>query len=146
MERDRITSLLVEAAADGAVDFAKADPFDAWWWKRTGWVLSELLRKRNLRYLEVEIALARTALGNPEMTKDGGYESIFDKCYARLQDIYGKCFPWLSTENRDDLARTAAEKMAEQWMAVYGAEGLSEEAIDAQLAAMHAQHSDTQEA
>lgn len=146
MERDRITSLLVEAAATRAVDFSQADPFDAWWWKRTGWILSELLRNRNLRYLEAELSLARVGLGNPELTKDGGYELIFDKCYARLQDIYGKYFPWLSVETRDDMAKTTADQMAAKWKEIYGEEGLSEEAIDAQIAAMYAQSADTQEA
>lgn len=136
----------MQAATTGAVNFALADPFDSWWWKRTSWVLTELLRQRNLQYLGHELSLCLSQLSNPLFCKDGGIDAISEKCYGHLEKLHAATFPWTAGTDTKQAAKETASRMEEQWLEIFGEAGLSEAAIDAQIEAMYAQDKPEQDA
>lgn len=134
---------MIQAATTRAIDFSRADPFDTWWWRRTGWILSELLRERNFKYQEAAAAYYRASLSNPKFIEDGSYDERRDVALDKVNDLRKILFPWL--EDDEGTRKQAAADLAAAWQSIYGEQGHDPAAIDAAIAAMYAQPVTTDE-
>jgi hypothetical protein len=128
---------MIQAAATRAIDFAHADPFDTWWWRRTGWILSELLRERNFKYQDAAAAYYRASLSNARFVEDGSYDERRDVALEKVNDLRKILFPWLAED--DGTRQQAAADLAAVWQTIFGEQGHDAAAIDAAIAAMYAQ-------
>lgn len=88
---------MVRAAATGAIDFAKADLDDKWWWRRLGWILDELetsgLRQvyaaRHMHYI--------TTHSNASLNEES-FDKTAEFAAENLQRMTVSLFPWLEEE------------------------------------------------
>jgi hypothetical protein len=110
---------MVQAATTGAMDFARMDPRDRWWWRKLRWTLHELHSENQVAGLETQHRHWVTLFANASLDADS-----FDNTKKQAQEILNKIlklrFPWLG----DELAATGAqESLVSQFREAYGYPG-----------------------
>lgn len=108
---------MVQAATEGAIDFTQADPQDNWWWRRTSWILSDLLRKRNLTYLQNIVGVNLAYLSSIRANHPS-FGDLQQRVADGTESIQGMLFPWLSKE--EQLGQSEIDQLVQQWRDAFG--------------------------
>ncbi len=117
MGDDRELSLMVQAAADGRIDFEAADFRDRRWWIRTRWQLDRMEDENVLKVvnLQHEQNLAVLSGGAVEQT----FEHHWKSANENVTSVYELYFPWLINE-KEKRRTSEAEKLRQMWIDAYG--------------------------
>lgn len=115
-----------------------------WWWRRTSWILAELLRERNFQYQSAAAVYYQATLSNSKFVEDDTHGERRDKALEKLNELRPILFPWVDDAATAGTAKQAAADLAEVWKTIYP-EGTSDAAVDAVIAAMYAQPASEEE-
>lgn len=105
---------MVQAAAEGAIDYALADPLDNRFWLKNAWICGELLRKRKLEYSHAILSQKQAYLSNARLN-GAAVGSLQDDAAQRLDEIYDGLFPWQQVQ----AGTTLGEKEINELEALY---------------------------
>lgn len=108
---------MVRAAASGAIDFSRADPWDKWWWRKTYWILGELARQNNAlmhtaRHRYWCAMLTRSNLQPSAM------EHVHQSCEETLNKIQRTLYPWQAAETGE--RQSTANALETMWRDTFG--------------------------
>ena len=105
---------MTRAAVTGAIDFAKADPFDKHWWRRLYWVMETIENEHRTRVLTLSQQhwSATRLINNLEPES---YENARDQAHALLLRVMGCHYPWM----RDELSRDSSHDERQDILDVY---------------------------
>ena len=125
---------MCQAAATGAVDYARADPRDRLWWARLAIVTAQIAdRNRDeIARLDHANAVATLAIGLTEK----GMEQAFARAAKVIDDVFRRRFPWVL--EAESAKAAAVTRGVNAWTATWGDPASPETAaaIDATVAAM----------
>lgn len=108
---------MVQAAAQGIVDFDRAAPDDRWWWKRLSWILDDLEVEDRLRVLTARHSALCAALAAGPSADVAN--QLIDKIDGLTGVLEQALLPWEEGETRARLSRSAAG-MSASWKRLYG--------------------------
>lgn len=107
LERDPVASLLVRMAADGVVDFSKADLLDRNWQIRLLWLGKSYQQQKQADLLKLYLLKMTNTLSSdePKLIKE-----MWGHCDRTIDDISRLDQPWL---DRDTKPKTQYNEYAE---------------------------------
>lgn len=113
---------MLRAATLGAVNFARFDPWDTWWWKRFYVILDELGRQQNVEALRAQHNHHLALVANSRLTSDS-----WDECRVAageaLNRILKNIYPWRADEIGEAGTHTSRERAVEQYQEMVGKPG-----------------------
>jgi len=110
---------MAQAAVTGAMDFARMDPRDKWWWRKLRWVL-ELINRRNVaQMLEVQHRHWVTLFSNASLD-DSSFSSTKEQAQGALNRLMHTIFPWIE---EDAVQASGAESIVSEFRELYGYPG-----------------------
>jgi hypothetical protein len=105
---------MVQAAAEGVIDFAQADPRDNWWWRKVQ-LLIDQLESKNLRQLAtLDVQKKAAQLSRPISSEDAAV--VMEKLFESAELVQSLLFPWHKLPTKDDIVTEARDL----WTAVWG--------------------------
>lgn len=113
---------MLKAATMGVVDFARFDPFDAWWWRRFYAVIEELGRQQNVLALQFQHAHHLALVANGRLTNDS-WDNCRTAAGEALNRILKNIYPWRADEIGEAGTHTARERAIEQYREMVGSPG-----------------------
>lgn len=119
MVSDRFGALTVQAAAEGAIDFQRADRFDRNWWRRLRLTLEYLDRQNGAQLLEQELEITLQELTSPLVYSDPVIGKLCLDRLDRLQkELKQSRRPWIKFQERSpqDTIKAMADQYAEEFM------------------------------
>jgi uncharacterized protein YdgA (DUF945 family) len=130
---------MVRAAASGAIDFARADPRDRFWWTRLNLTLEHLEDEAVREVTRMNHATAAALLARADLKQDS-IDKVRDHADALVRKVSTLLFPWVDFDPRTATA-TAIGAMRAQWAAEWGdpESAATKAKIAATVAAMQAQ-------
>jgi hypothetical protein len=106
---------MVQAAADGVIDFSQADPYDNAWWLKLKWLTNEISRKNQVRVMGLRHARYLSTLARADL--DSQYvENNWDKAYQLEQATFALLFPWIIPEDE----KSVEQALRDSWVNTYG--------------------------
>lgn len=108
---------MVRASAAGAIDFARADLEDNWWWRTLQWTLTEFHRKEKRELLAIQHNHWITAFTNTRLEQPAR-ETSLKNAQEALDDLFHEYYPWLAHEKT-----TAADATVDTFREMYGYPG-----------------------
>ncbi len=110
---------MVQAAASGAMDFARMDPRDRWWWRRLRWALYATNKQNLLAGLETQHRHWVTMFANASLDTES-FTNARDQAQEILTKILKARFPWIA----DEFAATGeTESLISEFREMYGYPG-----------------------
>lgn len=88
---------MVQAAASGAMDFARMNPRDKWWWRRLRWALYAVDRQNLLAGLETQHRHWATLFANASLDAES-FSNTKERAQELLTKILKARFPWITDE------------------------------------------------
>lgn len=116
MASDRASSLIVEAAGRGAIDFRDADILDRKWWLKVGLITDYLERQHYARIFEVKISQHTALLDYKSETETLDHHW---KAIGKLRDkLISELMPWQDVGPED--TRELAAQLEQDYEAEFG--------------------------
>ncbi len=109
---------MCQAAAEGVVDFRRADPRSYQWWLNLH-IRLDRLEAGNLRNVQALDHAASVALLARDNLTDESYEKVNANADAVLLKVKQSLFPWV-TFDKTQIMQRAADALAKQWTEVWG--------------------------
>jgi hypothetical protein len=106
---------MVQAAVSGALDFARADPQDSWWWSKLQWTIDELARQRQLTLSLAQQQHWLAYVGHTRLSESGA-ETVAEQTTEIIHELSRHLFPWSTPAAPQD----ASNGLRELWVSVYG--------------------------
>lgn len=110
---------MVQAAAEGAIDYAQADPLDHWFWQKNNWICDELLRKRKLEYSHAVLSQKQAYLANARL-HGPVVSQVQEEAGERLDEIFNELFPWQTKQEGSTLVEGEIESLAAMYEKAFG--------------------------
>jgi hypothetical protein len=115
LDGDRVTSLMVQAAARGLIDFSEADLLDRRWWTKLWWLLDRIQADNVITIRQMEHAqdIAMLDYTLPEKA----FDLHWDRAVSELRDVWDALFPWCKME---DITNKASDQLYRSWVNKWG--------------------------
>lgn len=113
---------MVQAAAEGAIDFSQADNLDPHWWRKVKWITDYLSRKnrKELYHEQLSQHMAVADYDLPQLT----FEHHWDSGNELINKICNMLLPWIDTT--PPTPEEIAAKLYERYVEEFGAPGTEE--------------------
>lgn len=113
---------MVQAAAEGAVDFSRADILDPGWWRKVKWITDYLSRRNRKELYQGQLAqhLAVVDYGLPQLT----FERHWSSGNELITRICNMLMPWIDTT--PPTPEEIAAKLYDRYVTEFGAPGSEE--------------------
>jgi hypothetical protein len=110
---------MCQCAADGTLDFTKADPQDRRWYTRVSLMISEKSRAQRLFMYDLLHRRNGNLLSRDNLTEES-VEKLNQESYRLLQQILQLLFPWNTFESPDQAQESANKRLYDAWVAAWG--------------------------
>jgi hypothetical protein len=101
LERDRVAAYMVRAAASGAFNYAKADPYNRQWRLRHLLILREVARNADEQILAA-VHDHWLAYVSHSQLEEGSWSNAKRKAADALETLRRAAFPWIALEETAD--------------------------------------------
>jgi hypothetical protein len=108
LERDRGAVLLVEAAAEGLINFREARLLDKTWWRRVRIMTDVLSRRTRAKVADASLRYHLALVANSGL-KPGSFEKAQDTAKERFYDLLGCWRPWEGASYAERQAKEFAD-------------------------------------
>lgn len=108
--------MIIQAAAEGVVDFRSADPLDPAWWRHLRLRLQVLQARNETVVDQLWAAWYFATLQRPNLTQQS-LDSLLNGVENCMNQITRRLFPWERVEAGRD---KAVKDLRDQWVQVYG--------------------------
>lgn len=97
--RDRIAALMVRAAASGAIDYAKCDPYDSKWRVKHVLIMREMARQEDSKLIAAAHNHWLAYVSHSNLEADS-WQNMKSRAAAALEQIQANIFPWIEVEEK----------------------------------------------
>jgi len=117
LESDRGCALICQAAAEGLIDFSKAQLLDRYWWKRLDILLYQLEKRNYYDVIKTQHNQCSNALTYCD--DDEIFKSYWKSCNDLLNDLYSSYFSWVK-EKELSKNNDVIKQLREEYIANFG--------------------------
>lgn len=107
--RDRIAALMVRASVSGAIDYAKADPYNKAWQIKQRLVLNEIARREDEKIIAAVQQHWLAYVSHSSLESDS-WKKVKDNATDTLKSLQNIIFPWLEGAEPEEKKDTIESK------------------------------------
>lgn len=113
---------MVRAAAAGAIDFARADPRDKWWWRKLRWITEEIENTAFQQAYEAQHRHWVTVFSNSAL-KEESFNDSQSQAQEALGSFLAALLPWQAENFRKAAQAGSSDELLAEFRELYGYPG-----------------------
>lgn len=122
---------MCQSAAEGVIDFSRADPRDRYWWMRLLLLTDQVAARNRITIHKLHYQMTTALLSRPELSATSA-EKLNENATSIVADINQQLFPWI-TQDRTSQLQKEGDQLRVQWAKVWG--DPDDPAVQAKIAA-----------
>ncbi len=137
---------MCQAAAEGAVDFSRADPRNPHWWMKLRIVLDQVEARNLIEVTKLNHATTAALLSRGDLTEDS-INKLRDNAERLVTRVKKERFPWVQFDDQA-VTQQVVERMSRMWAETWGDpdDPATRAKIDATVAMMERQNTSSRRA
>lgn len=113
---------MIRASTSGMIDFARFDPWDAWWWKKLKWTLDELDLQQHISIAKVQHAHFVTLASHGNL-KPESFDAAKTNAGVAFNRLLKATYPWLADQIGEQGTQTERDEALSAYQQEFGKPG-----------------------